>query len=121
MEKPRKVKSQGRVPLFEASFKIAVARAYISGNFSASQVAKKYGLNADNVFYFAKWYKRHHPDPCVPAVSPDKLMPSATAGLEEELAMARLKITALEMLIVNAEREMGTDIIKKPGTKQSDR
>jgi transposase-like protein len=121
MEKPRKGKSQGRVPLFEDSFKIAVAREYISGSFSASQVAKKYGLNADNIFYFAKWYKRHHPDPSVVTLSPDKLMPSDTAGLAEELAMARLKITALEMLIRNAEREMGTDIIKKPGTKQSDR
>jgi transposase-like protein len=121
MEKPRKGKSQGRIPLYEDSFKIAVARDYILGSFSASQVANKYGLNADNVFYFAKWYKRHHPDPSVPAQLPDKSVPPDTAGLEEELAMARLKITALEMLIRNAEREMGTDIIKKPGAKPSDR
>lgn len=121
MEKPRKGKSQGRVPLFEDSFKIAVAREYISGIFSASQVARKHGLNQDNIFYFAKWYKRHHPDPQLPTPQGDKLMPSDTAELEKELAMARLKITALEMLIRNAEREMGTDIIKKPGTKPSDR
>jgi len=119
MEKPRKGPSKGRVPLFEESFKIAVAREYISGNYSASQVAKKYNLNADNVFYFVKWYKRHHPDPEPVTASPVELTPSGTSKLEEELALAKLKITALEMLIRNAEREMGVDLVKKPGTKQS--
>lgn len=106
------------MPLFEESFKIAVAREYISGSFSAAQVGQKHNLNADTVFHFTRWYKRHHPDPDLPVPIGGKLMPSDTAGLEKELAMARLKITALEMLIRNAEREMGTDIIKKPGTKR---
>ncbi|ADY50892.1 hypothetical protein Pedsa_3733 [Pseudopedobacter saltans DSM 12145] len=118
MEKPRKGKSKGRTPLFEDSFKIAVAREYILGDYSASQVGKKYNLNSDNVFYFVKWYNKHHPDPAPETSSPAELTPSNTAKLEEELALAKLKITALEMLIRNAEREMGVDIVKKPGTKQ---
>ena len=121
MEKPRKGKSKGRVPLFEDSFKIAIAREYISGNYSASQVAKKYNLNADNVFYFVKWYNRHHPDPDLAESLPTELTPSSICKVEQELAMAKLKITALEMLIRNAERELGVDLVKKHGTKQSDR
>jgi len=36
--------------------------------------------------------------------------------LAKELSRARLKLTAMEMLISNYEKEMGVDIIKKSGT-----
>jgi len=39
--------------------------------------------------------------------------------LEKELAFANLKITAFEILINNAEQEMGVDIRKKAGSKRS--
>ena len=35
-----------------------------------------------------------------------------------DLKEANLKVTALEMLIENASKELGVDLIKKFGTKQ---
>jgi hypothetical protein len=38
---------------------------------------------------------------------------------DKALKEAHLKIAALEMLIENAGKELGVDLVKKPGTKQS--
>jgi hypothetical protein len=39
--------------------------------------------------------------------------------LQNQLDAANLKVEALERLIEVARRELGIDILKKPGTKQS--
>lgn len=117
MERPRKGK-QGVPATYEESFKIAVAREYLTGQFSQLQLAKKYGLpNGDTVHYFVKWYEKHQlvepcsvEDPCFAA-------PDSTGELREQLHLAQLKITALEMLIKNAEKELNINIVKKSGTK----
>jgi hypothetical protein len=36
----------------------------------------------------------------------------------KQLKDANLKVTGLEMLIETAQKELGIDIVKKPGTKQ---
>ena len=112
----------GSEPIFKESLKIAVAREYLTGQLSFSQLAKKHGLPAgDTVRWFVKWYKNWlkqiEPEPgeSPPVVSDHAL------DLERQLKEANLRITALEMLIKNAEKELGINIVKKSGTKQRDK
>ncbi|MDB5020865.1 MAG: hypothetical protein JWQ28_1992 [Pedobacter sp.] len=123
MEKPRKGLKIGHIPIYDQSFKIAVVREYLSGEYSLAQVGAKHNLSKDTVHHFMQWYKKHFPEPAFPNGSkelPSETKPQRTvAELEKELAYANLKITAFEILISNAEREMGVDIRKKGGSKPS--
>lgn len=119
MEKPRKGMSGRRANSYEETFKIAVAQEYLTGKLSQSQLAVKYNLHDSNtVYYFVRWYKENYdvvnsnPAPISTGTS------GADSKLEAELHLANLKITALEMLIKNAELELGVDIRKKSGTKR---
>jgi transposase-like protein len=119
MEQKGRKGVMGRTPSFEPSFKIAVARGYLEGHLSFSQLAKKHDLpKADTARYFVRWYrkwllKQGQPDPY------NALPPcNDSYSLEVELKQANMRITALEMLIENAGKELGVDILKKPGTKQ---
>jgi transposase-like protein len=108
----------GKEPLFEESFKIAVAREYLTGQLSYGQLAKKHGLpGPDTPRYFVTWYKQwlNKNEEGIIAEQ-DKI--EYSISIEEQLKQANLRITALEMLIKNAEKELGIDIVKKPGTKQ---
>ena len=123
MEKPRKGTSAGAIPVYDSSFKIAVARDYITGDYSQTQVAKKHKISEGTLRHFVKWYKEHFPEPDIPQSAIDaelQTQPERTRDeLEKELAFANLKITAFEILINNAEQEMGVDIRKKAGSKRS--
>lgn len=121
MEKPRKGSKGGRLTIYDDSFKISVAREYLTGEYSMLQVARKYGLTEGTMYHFMRWYKKHSvvlkEEPQSSSLSTDSS--KTPVELAKELAYAKLKITALELLISNAEREMGVDIVKKPGTKPS--
>jgi transposase-like protein len=109
----------GKPPLFPEPFKIAVAREYLLGQLSYSQLAKKHQLTSgDTVRYFVSWYKqwiaRQEQEA---AIEPGAAVDNALA-LTDQLKQANLRITALEMLIKNAEKELGVDLVKKSGTKQ---
>jgi transposase-like protein len=123
MEKPRKGLKNGRLPVYDQSFKIAVAREYVSGEYSLAQVGARHNLSRDTVHTFVQWYQKNYPEPTLPEVvqePPSETKPVRTvAELEKELAYANLKLTAYEILISNAEREMGVDIRKKGGSKPS--
>lgn len=112
----------GREPKYEESFKIAVAREYLSGQLSLHQLAKKYQLEKrDTVRHFVRWYKQwlskqEELDAIVPSQKADDSL-----AMEQQLQYANLRIAALEMLIQNAEKELGIDLIKKSGTKQLDK
>ena len=113
VQKGRKGK-RGGVSVYPESLKITVAREYLTGNLSQHQLCEKYNLrNAVTVRDFVRWYERWSPEqPLIP--------PAAEApGSSEALKEAQLRIMALELLIKNAEKELGVDIIKKSGTKQS--
>lgn len=122
--KPRKNK-RGTVPIYEESLKIAVARDYLTGNLSYSQVAEKYNLpNGDVVRYFVRWYQENHQlqlsqaASLVPVSSEQSPDSQQQKNSDKELSEARLKIAALEIMIQIAEQELGIDIRKKSGTKQ---
>jgi len=102
MEKPRKGLNEGRVPLYEDSLKIALAKDYIEGKFSYRQLGLKYNLSAETVRYFVRWYQEsfaiNEPLPAVIKIA------STDEDVVKELALARLKLTAMEMLIKNKVR-----------------
>ncbi len=124
--KPRKNRAGGKT-VYDDSLKIAVARDYLTGNLSYSQVAEKYGITGGRevVNGFIRWYKKHYDlhlsktktstsETHHPSVTPGKTIKQ----LQQELADANLKIAALEIMIQIAEKELSIDIRKKPGTKQ---
>ena len=122
--KPRKNK-RGSIPIYEESLKIAVARDYLTGNLSFTQVAEKYNLpNKDVVRYFVRWYKENHQlqlslgANIAQAGSDQRSDNQKQTDSDKELSDARLKIAALEIMIQIAEQELGIDIRKKSGTKQ---
>ncbi|RZL17171.1 MAG: transposase [Pedobacter sp.] len=117
MEKPKKGAQQGTSVTYEDSFKIAVAREYLEGKLSQAQLGRKYGLSSGEVVrYFVNWYKKYNSQAEV-SESGSRLESNADQNLQEALRLANLKITALEMMINIAEKELDIDIRKKSGTK----
>jgi len=119
MEKPRKGSKGGGIPVYDESFKIAVAREYLTGKLSYLQLAKKYGLpKSFTIAYFVKWYKKwEQGQEAVVHQQPELTQQAPNEELQRQLHEANLKITALEMMIRTAEDTLQIDIRKKPGTK----
>ena len=116
-------KKKGRTPIYENAFKVAVAREYLTGNCSYSFLAKKYGLSGPKpVNGFVRWYKKHYGDDVSQEVKYKEeeaiTGDSGEKQLIKQLKAANLKIAGLEMLIESTQKELGIDIVKKPGTKQ---
>jgi transposase-like protein len=110
--------NQGNPLVYANSFKIAIAREYLTGNLGYGRLANKHGVTRRTVIYFVKWYKTHYPDGN--ADNPPVTCKSQTEQeLSKQLKEANFKIVGLEMLIETAQKELGIDIVKKPGTKQS--
>jgi transposase-like protein len=125
-----KGKSPGPPPIYAESLKITVAREYLTTDQSCSQLARKYGLNkGDVVKSMVSWYKRHYSLDQLPTGKQEFVSPSVAAPAEsavstdkdKQLKEALLKVEALELLIANAQKELGVDLIKKLGTKQPGR
>jgi transposase-like protein len=109
----------GKAPVFEESFKIAVAREYLTGQLSYRQLATKHNLTSgDTARYFVSWYKAWREKQELSGEQTAPVNKGYDADLEQQLKQANLRITALEMLIKNAEQELGIDIVKKSGTKR---
>ena len=118
-ERPNKGKN-GRIAVNSESFKVQVALEYLDGNYSCSQVAEKYSLGTGTVEYFVSWYRKHHQQLMseklvVPEHAPSN--PIDQKELEKKLALAEMRIAALEKVIAIANEEYGTDLKKKAATK----
>ena len=102
---------------YDRNMKIAVVREYQTGQMSYGQLAEKYGLpGKDTVAHFVRWYQQRYPAGVTEDPGGTK---TANIQVPKELMEANLKITALQLLIENAGKELGVDLIKKFGTKQS--
>ena len=115
---------EGRTPIFDSELKIAIAREYLTSNLGYGKLAVKYELpGPDTVRFFVRWYKKNYPSANSPdsgSVQENNLDSTKdTKELQKELKEANLKIAGLEILIETAQKELGVDIIKKRGTKQS--
>lgn len=114
----------GREPVYDNSFKVAVAREYLTSKLGYGKLAKKHGLSLTTVRYFVKWYKDHYlRGQQSSQASVNESVTSASVSeveeLRKQLQQANLKVSAWEMLVENARQELGVDIVKKYGTKQS--
>jgi len=117
---------EGRPVVYENNFKIMVAREYLSSKLGYGKLAKKHNLpTADTVRHFVKWYKANYPDGQQPNLSnvagQDPAISTEVEELRKQLQLANLKVAGWELLMENARKELGIDIVKKFGTKQSDK
>ena len=113
-------KKDGRPPVYANSLKIAIAREYLTGHLGYHQMAVKHGIGHDTVHHFVRWYKKHYStEGDTPGPEDRSITPQKDNDMAKELKQANLKIMALEMLIENAQKELGIDLVKKLGTKQS--
>lgn len=118
-EKPLKGKG-GRESAHSESFRVQVALEYLNGDFSQSQIEKRYGLPERSVYRFVSWYREnqiHHMPEDTPDQEPSPENPTDLRALEKKLALAELKIAALEKVIAIANAEYGTDLKKKAATR----
>lgn len=122
----------GRPAVYEASFKVSIAREFLSGALSLTDLARKYNLpNKGTVNSMVVWYRRNYGtetpksttiDPVKKEQEGDKLRSKADSikdkAKDRQLEDALLKVEALELLLANAKKELGIDLLKKYGTKQ---
>ncbi|GAA4740302.1 hypothetical protein [Flavisolibacter ginsenosidimutans] len=94
-----------------------------------AQIVAKYRLPKGSGSMISKWVKRYSSDfsameDLQPAISNINLVSRSTKSnketeLQKQLEEAKRKIICLETMIDIAEREIGVNIRKKSGTKQS--
>lgn len=124
----KRVKRNNR---YSKSLKRKVAKEYLSGAASYAILAEENGLRDKTVVKeFVKWYRRQlseEPKLLIQEInSLDNTSNSSKAelsarvkALEKQLAASELKTEMLETLIDIAESDLGIDIRKKSGAKQS--
>lgn len=122
-----KKKSMGRRPVYEESLKITVAREFLTGDLSLTELAEKYNLpNKGAANTMVVWYRRTYGEegqkgqvsnPKMDRLS-QKVNPGSDKAKDRQLEDALLKVEALELLLANAKKELGIDLLKKYGTKQ---
>lgn len=118
-ERPNKGK-RGRKLTYSDSFKVQVALEYLNGDYSYPQVGIKYNLSEHSVQWFVSWYRKNHQSIMLeePEEAEDSLQSSKDIkALEKKLALAEMKIVALEKVISIANEDYRTDLKKKAVTK----
>lgn len=118
-EKPNKGKG-GRKSTYSDSFKTQVALEYLNRDYSHTQIAKKYNLTRSNVEYFVLWYRKNNQQIMIEEPEEEQGPPLSAQDLkawEKKLALAELKIAALEKVIAIANEEYRTDLKKKAATR----
>ena len=109
-------KHKGQPAFYPSDLKIAIAREYLNSQLGYGALGIKHGFSKATIAHFVTWYRGHYPEVIPLNEAPDTPVDKTTV---KQLAAANLKIAALEMLIQNAGKELGIDIVKKLGTKQS--
>ena len=110
MNSPKKRK---RTSKYDPKLRIAIAQEYLATDLGYGSLAKKYGIAASTVKDFVTWYRQKYTE----------VMEAPSAeGVEvissQEQKDSDLKVIALQLLIENASKELGVDLVKKFGTKQ---
>jgi len=118
--------SAGVTSKFPESFRIKVAKDYLSSNLSHAEIAKKYGLNKrEQVRWFVKWYETKYGNPKAKSIKTlsdkddqDVLQLKEQLKLKDlALSNACLQIDNLNTLIRVAEKSLNISIGKKSGAK----
>ena len=116
-------KKQGKPEKHDPALKIAIATEYLKGELGYGRLGAKYGLSLTAVCAIVKWYRKHYGEQAVadaPTAAPQSETESPEVrALKKRLELAELKAVGLEMMIEIARKELGIDIRKKSGAKQS--
>lgn len=119
----------GPKPKYELSFKRKLCEELLSGTISLRGIVRKYNLRSvGTVSGWIKWYQQEQIElinlqsmSTQPSQSETNDSSSKSSEeyrkLQEELKLAKLKVTALETMIDIAEDQFNIEIRKKPGTK----
>jgi transposase-like protein len=115
MKIPEKKRYAGK---YDPALKISIAREYLTTDQGYDTLAKKYNIAQGTIPSFIRWYQQRYPHgiPEQQQQQQDATAPGCQDQLD--LQQAQLKIEALELLIENAGKELGVDLVKKFGTKQ---
>jgi len=108
MPTPEKKRYSGK---YDTKLKVIIAREYLTTDQGYKSLSVKYHIPPSSISDIVAWYKQRYP-----AGVEDEPVTASTELIK--LSESDLKITALELLIENASKELGVDIIKKFGTKQ---
>lgn len=111
-------KRKGRDHVYDPTMKVAIVQEYFNSDLGYTKLAHKYGLpGGATVRHFVRWYKEKYPE----GASTDGNITDnqSNTSISKEIKEANLKVMALQMLIENASKELGIDLVKKFGTKQS--
>lgn len=128
MSQPNQRKKTGRDTVYDEAFKIAVATEYLRGALGYKKLAIKHKLKSSTVSYFVKWHSKHFADSGAATTPPHTIQipdhastaPAADKDrLQRQLEDALLKVEALETLIAIANKDLGIDILKNTGARQS--
>ena len=110
MNSPKKRK---RTSKYDPKLRIAIAQEYLSTDMGYGSLSKKYGIAPSTIKDFITWYKQKYTEGMeVPPAEASKVITS------EQQKDSDLKVIALQLLIENASKELGIDLVKKFGTKQ---
>jgi len=110
----------------EDSLKKHIVARYLTGSVSYRKLQAEYGFNISTIH---SWVQQHHygmSKPVIkkvlkaqPGAAIEEVMPTDVKALQAELRKARLHNKVLSAVIDIAEEELGVDIRKKYGTRQS--
>jgi len=109
---------------YSESFKRMVVSEFERGPLNKDQLQVKYGIGGNSrvLVWCRRYGKLHYPYKGNitgrPMKDPQK---QRIKDLEQQLKAEKLKVLAYQKLIEIAEQEEGISILKKDGTKQSDR
>ena len=110
MNSPKKRK---RTSKYDPKLRIAIAQEYLSTDMGYGSLAKKYGIAPSTIKDFITWYQQKYTTGIeVPSADAVEV---TNSGEQKD---SDLKVIALQLLIENASKELGVDLVKKFGTKQ---
>jgi transposase-like protein len=119
----------GRRHKYDLSLKRKVCEELLSGTITVREVARKYNIPAGGgIKYWIRWYQEEQaelaklqPMPTEPINSDTSKSASNSSAdsqqLQEELRLAKIRLTTLETMIDIAEKQFHIEIRKKSGTK----
>lgn len=125
----------GRKPIYDQAFKNTICLEVINGNLSLAEAKATYAIKGAGTIYrwikeFTRYAEESNLEPMNNINRSNDLKASTSKEekaadlmkkneeLQAALEMAKLKITALEVMIDVAESELNIDIRKKSGAKQ---
>lgn len=111
----------GRKHQYEFAFKRKVCEELLTGKITVGDLARKYAIpGAGTIMRWVKWYQQEQEELSSEMEKTVKYEESSdNSDTAKELERAKIKITALEIMIDIAENEYGIEIRKKSGTKPS--